>query len=181
MVTHLTSDAATFQEEQRIRQWWLWAILFVSCGAGLAASVTALATVLGRGGGFDRLARADKIGLAGIAVAVVLEVGVPALLWAARLVTEVRGAGLYLRYFPFHLRVHRISLDEVRSVKAVKYHPIGEYGGWGIRYAWKGKAYNATGDLGVRIDYANGRHLLIGSQRPDELAAAISAILPARH
>ena len=48
-----------------------------------------------------------------------------------------------------------------------------EYGGWGIRWTRNGKAYNVSGDLGVRIDYENGRHLLIGTRHPDALKQAI--------
>jgi len=91
----------------------------------------------------------------------------------ARLIIEVRPDGLYVRYVPFHRRPRRIALNEVTAVKAVAYQPILQYGGWGIRFTKKGKAYNARGSRGVRLDYANGRHLLLGSQRPDELAQMI--------
>ena len=36
-----------------------------------------------------------------------------------------------------------------------------------------GRAYNVSGREGVRLDFADGKHLLIGSQRAEELAAAI--------
>jgi hypothetical protein len=61
----------------------------------------------------------------------------------------------------------------VRDVAAVTCHPITEYGGWGIRWTLRGKAYNVSGRRGVRLDYENGKHLLIGSTRADELATAI--------
>ena len=35
-------------------------------------------------------------------------------------------------------------------------------------------AYNVSGNRGVQPVFSNGKRLLIGSQRPDELAAAIS-------
>ena len=55
------------------------------------------------------------------------------------------------------------------------YRPIREYGGYGIRYSSKGKAYNVSGDRGVQIELLNGERLLIGSQRADELWRAIQA------
>jgi len=91
----------------------------------------------------------------------------------ARLVIEVRHDGLYVRFVPFHHRPKRIALNQVASVKAVIYRPILRYGGWGIRWTIRGKAYNARGSRGVRLDHVNGRHLLLGSQQPDELAEAI--------
>jgi len=39
-----------------------------------------------------------------------------------------------------------------------------------------GKAYNVGGNRGVRLDFSNARHLLIGSQRPGELDNAIAKV-----
>jgi hypothetical protein len=50
-----------------------------------------------------------------------------------------------------------------------------EYGGWGVKYGWAGKAYNISGNRGVQLKLSNGKGLLIGSQRPEELAQAIQA------
>ena len=105
----------------------------------------------------------------------------PVLLRIVKLVTEVRSDGLYVRFYPVHLSFKPIALDRVVKLAAVRYRPIRQYGGWGIRRARGGKAYNVKGDKGVRLDFDNGRHLLIGSQQPDELEAAIRSIIPAGH
>jgi hypothetical protein len=44
----------------------------------------------------------------------------------------------------------------------------------GIRSTREGKAYVAGGDRGVRVTLASGETLVVGSQRPEELAAALS-------
>lgn len=98
---------------------------------------------------------------------------------AARLTTEVREEGLFIRYRPFHRREKQIPLENMVKVEAVTYRPILEYGGWGIRSGWSGKAYNARGNRGARIEYAAGQRLLIGSQRAEELAGAIRAVMMA--
>ncbi len=49
-----------------------------------------------------------------------------------------------------------------------------DYGGYGIRSTREGKAYVAGGDRGVRVTLDKGEKLVVGSQRPDELAAALS-------
>jgi hypothetical protein len=46
-------------------------------------------------------------------------------------------------------------------------------GGCGVRRGTKGKAFNVSGNLGVKLNLAGGKHLLIGSQKPSELAQAI--------
>jgi hypothetical protein len=100
-------------------------------------------------------------------------VGIPILLLTMELVTEVRSDGLYVRMIPFHLKYKRFSWDEIRECQARKYDPIREYGGWGIRWGKGGRAYNMSGSRGVQLVLSDGRRLLIGSQRAEELAAFI--------
>lgn len=144
MAANPQPDKVIFHEAQRMWQWWLWLVT-------IAMVVAALATTIPM-----RTEPPDSAGrtwqpYALTAIPAVVATGIVLLFWNIRLVTEVRGNGLFIRYFPFHFRVHEISLDDVASVKAFTYHPIAEYGGWGIRFAWKGKAYNVRGNLGVRI------------------------------
>jgi hypothetical protein len=41
----------------------------------------------------------------------------------------------------------------------------------------RGMAYTVSGNRGVQIELTSGRKILIGSRRPEELAAAITQIL----
>ena len=91
-----------------------------------------------------------------------------------KLFIEVRRDGLFVRYYPVHRRPVRIDLTQVVRVQAVTYSTT-QYG-WGIRRVHLGKAYTARGARGARLDYAYGKHLLLGSQRAEELAAAIERI-----
>lgn len=90
--------------------------------------------------------------------------------------TKVTQDGLYIKFFPFQLSYVKIPLENVSSVQAVTYSPLRDYGGWGIRIARNGKAYNPTGNRGVRIEYSDGKHIMIGSQKPEELANAIESV-----
>jgi hypothetical protein len=88
--------------------------------------------------------------------------------------TVITGGEVRVRFgylFPIYTR--KISLAEIEAADAVTYSPIGEYGGWGIRGFGANVALNARGDRGVRLQLTNGRTLLIGSQRAEELASAI--------
>ena len=93
----------------------------------------------------------------------------------ARLVTEVRPNGLAYRFFPFHRDFVLLPWNAVRGQSAVTYHPVREYGGWGLRYGKTGRAYNVSGDRGVLFTLADSRTLLIGSRRAEELSNAINA------
>lgn len=167
-----------FEEIQYSRQWWLWltivaivALTVGICGYGLVEQL-----VYGRP--FGNRPMSDTGLLVFAPVILVFDIGLLALFLAANLSTQVRDDGLYLRYFPFHLSFHRLPLENMAAVEAVTYSPLRDYGGWGIRYGRGGKAYNPTGNRGVRISYLNGRHILIGSQRPEELARAIESLRP---
>ncbi len=65
----------------------------------------------------------------------------------------------------------------MRECYARRYSPLREYGGWGIRYGWSGWAYNLRGHEGVQLVFQNGGKLLLGSQQPQELEAAIRSIM----
>ncbi len=94
-----------------------------------------------------------------------------------KLETEVRSDGLYVRFFPFHIRYRKFTAEDLSEYYARTYRPILEYGGWGIKWGKRGKAYNASGNRGVQLVLKNNKRLLIGSQRPEELVDAISSLL----
>ncbi len=150
-----------FREEQRMRVWWIWLVLLIAFAGSAVASAGAWTEAM-------------HVPL------VVPAIWIPILwlLWFARLETEVSRDGLYVRLWPLHLSRRRTGLEGVERVRAVRYRPILQYGGWGIRWAFwsKGRAYNMSGDRGVRVDYAYGHHMLIGSQQAEELAAAIEEV-----
>ena len=87
------------------------------------------------------------------------------------MIITVRDDGLYIQFFPFSQKL--ISFNNIKTCEVRTYSPIKEYGGWGIRYGKKGKAYNISGNKGVQLDFYEGQPLLIGSQKPEELAQAI--------
>ena len=97
----------------------------------------------------------------------------PALLASFKLITQVRPDGLYISLFPFHISFKRFTFDQIKAYYPRKYSPLAEYGGWGIRFGRSGKAYNVRGNLGLQLEFTNGKKLLIGSKDPDLLSQAI--------
>jgi len=142
-----------FREVQHFRQPWL---------IGLLAGVVAIEVAV--------LFVAGWRALPGIAIGV----GATALMLATHLATEVSPAGISLRFYPFHRRGRTIAFEEIAQHYPRRYRPIAEYGGWGIRGIGRDRAYNVSGDRGVQLELVDGRRILIGSQRPDELDAAIA-------
>ena len=93
------------------------------------------------------------------------------------MITEVRGDGIFVKIPPFMSSFEELPFEEIKSCKVEQYSPLVDYGGYGIRYGRKGKAFNARGRKGVLLDLADKGSVLIGSQKPDALKAAIDSAL----
>ncbi len=109
-------------------------------------------------------------------------IGFPVFFWIMKLIVEVRQDGVSIRYYPLTHRL--IPYDQIAQVTAREYSPIKEYGGWGI---WgipsksQKMAYNISGKEGVELTLADGRTVMLGSQKAQELALAIDLASSARH
>lgn len=102
------------------------------------------------------------------------------LVYLPKLTTEVTPQDVKVKISLW--RPRRISLRDIERVEAITYRPMRDYGGWGIKYSFKNKgwAYTMSGNRGVRVFLRNGKNVLVGSQRPEELAAAIEVARSAR-
>jgi hypothetical protein len=88
--------------------------------------------------------------------------------------TTVANEGISIVFgFLFPLYIRHIPLESVKDAEAVRYEPLQDYGGWGIRGWGKRKALNARGEFGVLLTLRDDTKLLIGSQEPQELEASI--------
>jgi hypothetical protein len=160
-------SAGIFCEVQRFRQVWVLGVVVLLAGLAWYAAVGQLV-------GHPLGSKSMPVP-ALVILWVLAGILLPAFFWASRLITEVRADGLYVRFVPFHWSFQRIPFVEIRKCEARRYRPLLEYGGWGIRYGPGGKAYNVHGNQGVQLELSNGKRLLIGSQRADELSRAIQA------
>lgn len=156
-----------FRERQRFTQWWLWALVLFS--AALLWIAFLQQVVAGEPFGTQPASDATVMLLF-----VVLGVALPVGFGLLRLETRVEPGRLRVRFPPF--RAREVPTTQMREVRVVEYRPLVEYGGWGYRRTLRGAvAFIVRGTTGVRITLGDGRHLLVGSQRADELAAALHA------
>jgi len=113
-------------------------------------------------------------GLMAPVIALILSV---VLLWQVKLETEVNAIGIYFRFFPFHFKQRLIRWEELENAEVRNFKPISEYGGWGIKhYSYRNRSFTISGKRGLQLDLSNGKKILIGTQRPDELQAIINRI-----
>lgn len=96
-----------------------------------------------------------------------------ALFALARLVVDVDRQAITVA-FRVLWPTRRIPLSDVRRAEATRYRPLLDYGGYGVRLGFKGWAYNVSGDGGVLVETMSGARVMIGSQRPRDLEAAIA-------
>ena len=159
-------DQTYFEEEQRFRQPLLLAMVLVC----FLVSILTLYLWFSHG----KLAGEQLSTI----IIVLVGFGIPVLTWWARLLTvvegEYQGGRLRVRFRPFMVR-RDIPVAQIVRFEATEYHPLLEYGGWGVKWRpGKGRAYNASGNRGVKLALSNGEELLVGSQRAEELEAAIA-------
>lgn len=105
--------------------------------------------------------------------------GILLLLLRAYLKTEISHEALTYKFFPFHLRQHRIAWRDVSRAYIRTYKPIREFGGWGIRISVKnGIAYNVMRDhkTGLQLHLESGKKILFSTQKPEELAAILKSL-----
>ena len=155
-----------YREVQHFRQPWLWLLVAGIFGVSVWSFVQQI--VLGRP--FGQNPAPDTVIMI---IGMVFGLAFPLLFLVANLTIEVRSDGLYYRFLPFHWSFHRISADTLAKYEVQTYSPIRDYGGWGIRYGRGGKVYNVSGNRGVMLVLSDGQKLLMGSQKPDDLADAI--------
>jgi len=165
----LNASYSIFSEVQRFRQWWVWILVLFVTGVAWYGAVQQI--VLKKP--FGNNPAPDTVM---IVIWAVFGVLFPIFFLSLKLVTEVRNDGLYVRLFPLQFHTHEISYEEIKTYDIRTYSALKEYGGYGIRYGVKGKAYNVSGNRGIQIEFLDGKRLLIGTQRPEEFRQALESV-----
>jgi hypothetical protein len=155
-------------EKQRMSVWLL---------AGISALVITLKVIMlvskGKAITFDRLE--------GTLIAVVL---IAALYFLFVMTTIINSEGVFVKFFPLMRKYKFFSWEEILSADVKKYNPLLDGGGWGIRFnplsvrllriggysktIFNKVYYTMRGNIGLELTLANGKKVLIGTQKPDE-------------
>lgn len=90
--------------------------------------------------------------------------------------TRISAEAIHIQIIPFNVYNNTIYWNEVHKVEVVQYSPFKEYGGWGYRVRGNGKAINPSGDMGLKIHFKNGKHLLLGTRKAEELKTFLKEI-----
>lgn len=82
--------------------------------------------------------------------------------------------GISVHFFLLQLRPSYYPWEAIDSCDVVKYNPLREFGGWGVRIAGirigpAKRAYTISGNYALKLKLANKSTLFIGTKRPEEL------------
>ena len=154
-----------YKERQKFNQFWLWLILI---GLGLIPIYGIYKQlILGEQFGNTPLSDLELIILTVFIFALI------ALFAIIRLDTEINENEIRVHFFPFIKR--HVNWEDVKSAEEIKYRFVG---GWGIRFSTKyGTVYNIKGNKGLAIKLKNGKKILIGTQKEEELKKIVENIM----
>jgi len=173
-----TSGHYLFHEEQNFRQSWI----------TIPGALVFLAVSIVQGYGMYQQLYLDKpwgdqpmsdTGLIITSVSVMVFMLLTMLLLLnLTLITEIRDDGFYYRFPVLINRQKVIRKEDIMNYEVGKYHPLRDYGGWGIRIrSLKTRAFNVKGNQGVKFYLKNGKIILFGTQQPDELRKALNKMI----
>ena len=159
-----------FVESQKFSQWWLWVMLLALNGF----SAFALYQQLYRGISFGTNPMSDGW----LIITSILMFLLSLWFFTFRLETKVKKEGIYVRFFPLHLKTRFFSWDHIAKLYVKEYSALKDFGGWGLRIGFFGKgiAYNISGNQGLQLELNNGKKVLIGTNKAPELTAVLKDI-----
>lgn len=162
-----------FKEQQRFSNWILW-LLLISMAVGVwfwfVASII-LSTGVSTG-------MEESITPAWFVVLVWIIVGIviPLFVFILRFDLQIEDGEIKFQYFPFHIKPKRLSIKEIQNYKIVRFDPLGDYGGWGIRKKANTIGYITASGRGVIVLLDGEMQLTFGSDQPKELYLAIDKV-----
>ena len=94
-----------------------------------------------------------------------------------RLDVEIDEAKITYRFKPFHVKPRIIYWEDVSDFYIRDYRPIREYGGHGLKRKMKyGKSFTVLGKKGLQLILKDGKKILFGTQKPQELERIIGKL-----
>ena len=162
-------SATEFKEVQRFKVWWAWT-------AVVALNILFVYAIIQQvimGIPFGNTPASNLVLL-------LLELGGLLLLlflFSVKLSTTINDRGIQYRFAPFQVRTTLIEWNELSDAFIREYNSFYEYGGYGIRVGSRenNRAINTSASCneGLQLEFKDGKLLLIGTTRPEEIKRII--------
>lgn len=154
-------EAKVYKEFQKPGQAFIWIV----CGSLAVLFLWAVIQQLILDIPFGNNPMSDK----GLSLMLLIPVLVFVLLIKTELRSQIDESGIKYQLYPLQLKMRQIKWDEIEKLEIRKYKALREFGGYGIRYGFAGKAINIRGYMGLQIYFKNGKKLLLGTQKPKQV------------
>jgi Family of unknown function (DUF6141) len=162
-----------FKEIQRFNTWWAW----LGVAALNVLFIYAIVQQIFLGTPFGPKPAPDFVLLLVELFLLLLFV----FLISIKLKIKITDTGIYYRFIPFQFKETFIEWHELKDAYVRAYDSFHEYGGWGMRTGSikAGKAINtsASSNKGLQLQFNDGKLLLIGTRRPDEVQLILDAVI----
>lgn len=167
-----------FTEEQDFRQSPLVWIVMISLFLGLLINILAVSGMSYFAGENSEPMTNIEVALTFSVIGLVIAV-VMIIFFSSKLELKISNEGIRYRFPVFLRREKFISRDEIAAVFVGKYYPLIEFGGWGWRIKRLGnkRAYNVSGNKGLRVTLKSGKLIMFGTQREAELREAVNRMM----
>lgn len=159
------NETLLFSETQKFKQWWIWLLLLGLNGTTLFGIYQQL--FLDQQFGNKPLSDVSLI-ITGIFISIITIIFL-----LFKLETHIKEDGIYVRFFPIHISFRFYTWESISKLEVREYKPVSEFGGWGIRGFGKNRALNISGNIGLQLEFKDGKKLLIGTTKSDELSDVI--------
>ena len=155
-----------FKEEQRFTQTWLMILISISICIPLIIIVNEFTKE-------DSTMSTNEFLFSSLLLVICI---IP--IFFFKLKTRIDATGVHYQFFPFHFSAKTITWSEIKSINTRKYYAITEYGGWGLKSNFlsrksKGIAYTVSGGLGIQLVLQNGKKILIGTKKENDVNAVL--------
>lgn len=167
-----------FHEEQEFRNTWLIFPILLGILTMIIVMGIGIYQQIGLGKPWGDQPMSDNELLLTSVTSIIVVLLIAFIVLKMKLITEVRRDGFYYM-FPILINKEKcIKRDMIDKFVVGKYNPLRDYGGWGIRIRpFRGRAYNIKGNMGATFYMKNGKKVLFGTQRPDELRRALETMM----
>ncbi len=152
-----------FVEEQRFRKWFLVPIIALPLIGIIILSVQKN----------NELQTSNSESFWGILISVSIILAVIIFIVSMKLTTKVDEKGIHYQFYPIHFVKKFIDWRDIDKCYIRKYNSLREFHGYGYRIRPfgknKGVAINVSGNYGLQLELKNGKRLLIGTQKQEQL------------
>lgn len=156
----------TFTETQKFNKWWMY-LLF-----GLPSVIICISYLLDQFNIIESKG-GDK---SPIEILMLFVFSLLVFVWGItmRLKTTINENGIRAHFMGIPFCKKHFVWRDIQSITIAEYLPLGDYGGWGVRFGANGWCYNVSGKTGIKFTRTNGKTFLIGTQKKEEAEKIIN-------